>query len=250
MTSKAVTISTTGLPTAEKVGRLQVALAEFQETANNLIAQADRAEVTDSESYAKGGDLIKIARTQGSKAEDLRKEITSPFYNLYTLINKAFKPVTGEFDKVRTIVERKMVTWKRAEDARLREEAAKEARRLEEEALAQAEAETTEEDQNEVLEEATKVTEKLIEKARVGVTRGNYGSSTSSAKKYNTEVKNLRQFLAALPSALDDLDGLVLEQVVDLKRSGLNTLAQLMLKKGVKEISGAEFIESESLRIF
>jgi hypothetical protein len=250
MTTKAVTISTTGLPTAEKVGRLQVALAEFQETANNLIAQADRAVITDAQSYANGGDLIKIARTQGSKAEDLRKEITSPFYNLYTLINKAFKPVAGEFEKVRTTVERKMVTWKRAEDARLREEAAKEARRLEEEALAQAAAEVTEEDQNEILEEATKVTEKLIEKAKVGVTRGNYGSSTSGVKKYSTEVKNLRQFLAALPAVLDNLDTLELGQVVDLKKSGLNVLAKLMLEKGIKEIHGAEFIESEALRIF
>jgi hypothetical protein len=236
---------------AERVTKVEIDLTAYQSAAEELVAQAERAEITDAESYAKGGDLIKIARTQSNKAEDQRKELVGPYNKLVKWINGAFKVPKDRFTDARSIVETKMMKWKRAEDARLKKEAEEERKRLEAEALERAAAEKTEEAQDEVLDAAADAGEKVIDMAGVGLQRGNYGSSTGTKKRYNTEVVNLVLFVTFLVTGgLLKKVGVELASIVEFKKSGMNRLAELAFKAGVKDVPGAKFIESEDIRVY
>lgn len=237
----------TGALDLDRIGKIHVDITEFEETAAKLQEQADRAKIVDKETYAKGGDLIAITRRQAAKADELRKKLGTPFFQMHKFINGAFKPVETKFDAIRATVEKKMLVWKRAEDKRLRAEAEEKARRIEEEALEQATDDNELNEEN--LEAAIVAAQRTIEQGKVGVARGNYGSSTGSTKKYRTEVMNLHNFLTALPAMVDELTGIELAEIVELRKSGLNKLAQLMLKRGIESVGSAKFIEEESLRV-
>lgn len=236
----------------KKVVVLHVDLTKYSEAAENLIAQAERAEITDAESYAKGGDLISIARVQAAKAEDHRTDLVGPYNKMVKFINAAFKVPKEKFTDVRSIVETKMMTWKAAEDRMLRVAAEKERVKLEEEALARAALEKTEEAQDEVLEAAADAGEEIVEKAGVGLQRGDYGSSTGTRKTYETKITHPIDFLTALlqHEAAGNKRGIDLTSIVDFRKSGLNKLAEDSYKAGVRKMPGAEFIESEKIRVY
>jgi len=239
------------LPT-KKLSTVHVDITDLCEAAEKLQEMADRAEIKTAEDYAKGGDLIKISRTNHSKAEDLRKELSAPYHSLWKFINAQFKPVTASLDKVKTTIEKKMVTWKRAEDDRLAAIAKEEQDRIEAEALERAEAEKTEEGADEVMETAAAAVEKVEEKASVGIQRGNFGSSTGTRKVYTTNVSNQVEFLSALCAHIKDGNkrGIEIATIVDLKKSGLNSLAKDMSEAGVKKMPGAEFTVTDKIAVY
>lgn len=239
------------LPT-ERVAKVHVDITDITEAAVKLQEMADRAEIKTAEDYAKGGDLIKIARTNHQKAEDLRKELSAPYHKLWKFINDQFKPATSALDKVRATIEKKMVEWKREEDKRLAAEARKEQERIEAEALERAAAEKTEEGADEVMDTAAAAVDKIEEKASVGIQRGNYGSSTGSTKTYSTNVISYLDFLRALVKHIDEGNArnIDLGSIVDLRKSGMNKLAQDMINAGVKRMPGAEFIVTEKIRVY
>lgn len=236
----------------QRVGTLHVDLTTYSEEAENLIAQAKRAEVTDADSYAKGGDLISIARARAAKAEDHRTELVGPYNKMVKFINAAFKVPKEKFTDARSIVETKMMMWKRAEDEKLRKAAEEERKKLEAEALERAAAEKTEEAQDEVLDAAAEAGEEVIEKAGVGLQRGDYGSSTGTRKTYTTNIISHLDFLRALVQHIDagNKRNIDLGAVVDLRKSGLNKLAEDSYKAGVRKMPGAEFVESEKIRVY
>lgn len=240
------------LPKAERLETVTVDLVKYGEAAANLLDQAKRAEITDEESYAKGGDLISIARGQNKKVEDLRKELGAPFHAMWKFINGTFGITTGQFDAVKKEIEPKMLKWKRAEDKRLADIAREEAKKLEDEALARAALEKTEEGQDEVMEAAAEAAEVMVEKSGVALARGNYGSSTGTKKTYNTNVISYLDFLRALVKHIDDGNkrNIDLGSIVELRKSGLNALAKDMYAAGVKKMPGAEFVESEGIRVY
>lgn len=240
------------LPVAEKFEVVTADLTKAGEKAIALLEQAKRAEITDEETYAKGGDLIKIARTEASKVEDQRKELSGPYHAMWKFINGAFNLTGGQFDLVKKEIEPKMLAWKREEDKRLADIARAEAKVLEDEALARAALESTDEGQDEVLEEAAEAAVKVVENSGQKLARGNYGSSTGTRKTYRTNVISYLDFLRALVKHIDDgnVRGIELGALVDLKKGGLNKLAQDMLAVGVKKMPGAEFVESDSIRVY
>jgi hypothetical protein len=245
---------TKNLP-VKQVEQLTVDLTKFGEAAAELQAQADRAEIKTAEDYAKGGDLIKIARTQSSKVEDLRTTLVGPFNKLVKFINAECKKPKEAFKDVRSTIEKKMLVWKAEEDKRLKAEAEEERKRLEAEALARAEQEKTAEAQDEVLDAAADAGEEIVEKAGVGLARGNFGSSTGTKKKYTTNVINVSGFLGSLVQLADNGE-VELGSIVEFKKGGMNKLAEYMLTKRTAgkgktpKIPGAEFIESEDIRVY
>lgn len=252
MASKALVPVNLDEKTLKKAKGVTLSVVGYQEVAANLQAQADRAVIDSAESYATGGDLIKIARTEGSKVEDERKDIVGPFNKLVKFINAAYKTPKDAFAAARTTVETKMLVWKREEDKRIRAEAEKERVRLENEALARAELEKDDESQDEVLEAAAEAGEELVENAGLALQRGNFGSSTGTKKIYTTNVSNMQQFLGALIAHIEagNKRGIDLGALIEFKKSGMNKLAENCYKAGTKNMPGAEFVESENIRVY
>lgn len=232
----------------DKFESLSVSIVEFEDAAAALIEQAERAEITDEETYAKGGDLIKVARAHVAKAEQMRKELKAPVLAVSKMIEDSFKPLKTEFDKVRTTIEKKMAAWKAEEDKRRREEAEKRRREIEEEALRKAESAKSDEDQDKILSEAADAGKDIEDNSGVGLRRGMFGS-TGTRKTYSTEVTNMRDFLWSLLEQYDN-GNVELGAVIEFRKAGLNTLAKDMLERGVKALPGAKFIESESIRVY
>ena len=245
MTNEIATINLEGIKS------VSVDLTPHGEKAANMLAQAQRAEITDEETYAKGGDLIHIAATNVKKIEKMRKALADPLFAMKKFVDGQFKTVKDEFGKVRSEIEPKMLKWKRAEDEKLRVLARAEAKRIEDEALANAALEVEEEHQDEVMEAAAEATEKMVEKAQVQQTYGDYGSSTGTAKKYSTVVNHHLDFVRALVKHIDDGNArnIDLQDIVDLRKAGLNKLAKDMRAQKVKSMPGAEFLEEETLRV-
>lgn len=242
------------LPDKKGAEQFSLDVTKYEENATNLLAQAERAEITDEDSYAKGGDLARVAGQEKKKIEDRRKEFVGPFNKIVKTINDSCKPAKNDLDKAVSTVKGKMLAWKKAEDARRAEEARKEQERIEAEALARAEAAKTEEDQDAVMDAAAEASEQVVERSKVGVQRGGF-SSTSSQKKYYTNIIQTEAFLESL-LALSRNGEIEIGSIVDFRKAGLNQLAKYMRtervagKGKVESIPGAEFIEDESLRVF
>lgn len=236
----------------KKVETISVDLTRFSAAATELVEQAKRAEIKTADDYAKGGDLIKIANVQAKKVDEQRSELSGPFHKMWKFINGQFNATKDEFGEVRKTIEPKMLAWKKAEDEKLRKEAEAEAKRLEEEALERAALEQSDEGQDEVLEAAAEASQTMVENSGVKLQRGDYGSSTGTAKKYSTNIISYLDFVRALVDHIDkgNARNIELGSIIELRKAGLNTLAKDMRKAGVKKMPGAEFTEEDSLRVY
>jgi len=112
----------------------------YIENANNLLEQAKRAVISTAEDFAHLTDFVKINRSQKSSLEDSRKSLTQPLNDHVKWINDQYRPISQTLDESYKIMTDKGTTWKRAEDKRVREEAAETQRLADEQALKDAEA--------------------------------------------------------------------------------------------------------------
>ena len=231
-----------------EIAKVNVNISTFQVAAEKLQEQADRAEISDADSYATGGDLIKVSNSHKKKAEDRRKEITKPLNDLVKFLNGEFKPVTAAFDKVRSTIEKKMIVWQRQEEKRLAAEAEAERKRIEEEALERAAQESTDEAQEEVLESAAEAGAKVVEESGVGLKRGMYGS-TGTRKSYETVVVDSKKFLSTIIDLSKD-DEYLIGELIEFRKGGLNKLAKRMVEKNCNELPGAKFKEVKNVRVY
>jgi len=249
---KNITLYSNKLPSKEQLGQITLDLDKYLEAAENLVAQAKRAEIIDDESYAKGGDLINIGRTQSKKAEEERTTLVGPFNKLVKFINSAYKIPKERFTDSRTIIETKMLTWKAEEDKKLRAIAREEQKAIEAEALERAALEKTTEAQDEVMDQAAEAGVELVKTSGVGLKRGTYGSSTGTKKTYHTEVFNINWFLGALLANIANGNSreIDLNALIEFKKDGMNKFAQRMREAKVKGMPGADFIETDSIRVY
>ena len=247
-----LTLYSSKLPSIVKLNQVTIDLEKYMEAAENLIAQADRAEITDTDSYAKGGDLISIGRTQSKKAEDERTKLVGPFNKLVKFINSAYRLPKERFTDSRTIIETKMLKWKRAEDERLKAEAREEQKAIEAEALERAALEKSAEAQDEVMDQAAEAGKELVADADVGLQRGNFGSSTGTKKTYLIDVLDIDKFVIALVRHIDHGNerDVRLHEIIGFNKLAMNKFAERMYKAGVRKMPGAAFIESENIRVY
>lgn len=240
------------LPAVADTEKFTLKLTEVESAAKNLLAQANRAEIKDEETYAKGGDLVKIANTQKKGLDKKRMDFTKPFRDFTTAVNDACKAAGNDFDEAVSVIKKKMLDWKREEDKRRAEEARKERERLEAEALERAAAAGSEEDQEAILDTAAAAGEAVADRATVQTQYGSFGS-TGTRKIYRTDITDVAAFLHGLTSPeglafLAKLD-LPLGAIVDFRKAGLNQLAKLAREAGVTKASGAVFEEDETVSV-
>ncbi len=249
---KEIALYSSKLPSNVKLKQVSLDLTKYMEEAENLVAQADRAEITDADSYAKGGDLISIGRTRSKKVEDERLKIVGPFGKLVKFINTAYKLPKERFTDSRTIIETKMMKWKSAEDKMLRVAAEKERQALEAEALERAALEKTTEAQDEVMDQAADAGKELVKESGVGLQRGVYGSSTGTRKTYFTEVFNIKEFIGGLLAHIENGNKreIDLSALIEFKTGAMNKMAESLYRAGVKSMPGAKIIRAEKIRVY
>ncbi len=251
-TMKDITLYTSKFPKTAVLTGIKNKLEKYLEAGQNLVDQATRAEITDEDTYAKGGDLISIARAQSKKVEEERTELVGPFNKLVKFINSAYKLPKERFTDARSIIETKMLTWKRKEDEKLRKEAIEEAARVEAEALERAALEKTEAGQDEVLEAAGDAAKEIVEQSGVGLKRGDYGSSTGTRKFYSIEVANMAQFMGALLANIANGNSreIDLGALFTMNVGPTRKFAERLYKAGVRTMPGAKITEAENIRVY
>jgi hypothetical protein len=161
-------------------------------------AQVERAVIDSEEALAKAGDLYKFINNHIKKGEDARTGLVKPLNDHVKWINAQFKPVKEQLENVRGALKKKMDTYV-AEQRRIQEQAAAEAKKkAEEEALARAEKfeqEGNKEAAEAVVEAAASLPDTV---PKTDIARGNYNSSTSSRADWKGEVVDLKVMLGAI----------------------------------------------------
>lgn len=240
------------LPSNVELIQVNLDLEKYMEAAENLVQQAERAEIIDEATYATGGDLISIGRGQLKKAEADRTRLVGPLNKLVKFINGAYRLPKERFTDGRTIIEVKMLKWKRAEDEKLRIEADLQRQKIAAEALAAAEKEQEAEVQDEILTQAKDAMVLLKEEASVSLQHGDFGSSTGTKKTYSLEVFNLKIFLQSLIVHIDNGNKreIDLGALIETRKGGMNKLAERLFKAGVNNMPGAKVVETEGIRVY
>ena len=239
------------LPSNVELIQVNLDLEKYMEAAENLLQQAERAEITDEQTYATGGDLISIARGQSKKAEADRTRLVGPLNKLVKFINGAYRLPKDKLTEARGTVEAKMMTWKRAEDEKLRAKAEADRIALQVAALEAAAKAEEPEEKKDIFEQATAAIA-LTEDVGVGLTHGDFGSSTGTKKTYSVEVFNLKLFLQALIVHIDNGNQreIDLPALIEFRKGGMNKLAERLYKAGVRNMQGAKIVETEGIRVY
>ncbi len=200
---------------------LAMMVTELQTKADDLLAQAERAEVGDQKAYEKGTDFRKIVSGIKKRADDKRKELVEPSGRRVRTINAEFKKVKDTLDQADTAVKTKMLGWYSAEQQRIREENELKRKAAEETALAAAEK--VEEEGDASTAEAILNMASEVPKAddRPAIGRGELTGATSVASTVWTgRVDNIKHACRAIA------DGHLPVDTVTFSQSKLNALAR------------------------
>lgn len=126
-------------PTIQTPATLLTQSQPYVDNANSLKEQADRAKITDPDSFANATDFVKICQGQLKSLEDARKAITQPLNDHVKWINDQFRPIRQTIEAAKKTVSDRAATWKREDDKRIREEAETARKAAEEQAIKDAE---------------------------------------------------------------------------------------------------------------
>ncbi len=141
-------------------------LTGFRARMNDLLGQVERMEITSHDTYASGGDLVKIISNDLKKLNEQRMEDTKKPRQYVDWVNAEFKKITAPLVAADKAARTKMKTWADEEEARLREEERKAREKAEAEALAAAEKAA--EEQRKAEEAARKAREEAAELEAAG----------------------------------------------------------------------------------
>ncbi|HDK16971.1 MAG TPA: hypothetical protein ENG75_03395 [Nitrospirae bacterium] len=119
--------------------KLTEKLAPYHDTAENMLAQVSRAELTNMEDCSKLGDLAKLAKVQFKKLEDERKEWVTPLNEQVKKLNLLFKQQQAPFLEIEKTAKNIMGAFMAAEERRQAEIRRIEREKAEAEALIAAE---------------------------------------------------------------------------------------------------------------
>jgi len=90
---------------------LAVTITDLTTKANDLLAQADKAEIETQKNYETGTDYRKVVSGIRKRLEDKRKELVDPYGGRVRVINAEFKKVRDILDKADESVKTKMLLW-------------------------------------------------------------------------------------------------------------------------------------------
>ena len=210
--------------------KLTEKLAPYNDTAENMLAQVNRAELTNMEDVSKLGDLAKLAKVQFKKLEDDRKEWVTPLNEQVKKLNLLFKHQQAPFLEIEKTAKNIMGAFMAKEEKRQNEERERERKKAEEDALAAAEKASASGDEaqaDSILEESINAGDKTPDKQ---IARGDYGSTSSVRKTWQHKVVD--------PDLVPRKYMMVDESAV-----------KAAVKNGVREIPGIEIKEESSVVI-
>ena len=118
---------------------LAVTITDLTTKANDLLAQAGKAEIENQKHYETGTDYRKVVSGIRKRLEDKRKELVDPYGQRVRVVNAEFKKVRDILDNADGLVKSKMLLWYSAEQQRVREENERKRKEAEDTALAAAE---------------------------------------------------------------------------------------------------------------
>ena len=181
--------------TADLVGQLH----PFQEKANDLLAQADRAVIDSPEKADRGADFLKITKSAKRQLDDERKRLVEPYNRRIRTINGEFKKVTNQLDRAVDVANKKVLDFQLEQERKEREERERIEREAQERALEaaeEAEAEGKPEVADQILNLATdgEGPPEHRPKARGDLT----GATTSIRKTWTGEIFNVRHVCRAI----------------------------------------------------
>jgi hypothetical protein len=209
-------------------------LAEFNDNADQLLAQAERAVVDSDKTLANAGDLYRVIRGQESAAEEARKNLTAPVRKWVDLVNALFKTSQTTRSEAARLIKTKSDAFQRQrqEEARKAAEAAR--RAAEEQALRDAEIAAQANDAagvDTILEIGAQAAADIEKTAKPELVRGDYGSTVGVRKSVRGEVSNVHDFLIAV--AKGQIPGVLFSDLISFKQAGLNTLARKVEAEGI-----------------
>jgi len=201
---------------------LAATIQGYVEKAEDLLGQAERAEITNAELAGNGADFLKITKGTAKRLDEWRKGLVDPYNQRIKLVNAQVKTVRTVLEKATKIVNGKVLDYQLAaqkaqeeERQRLEAEAAEAAL----EAAVEAEESGDPAVADQILELAG---DAVTEPARAPTARGELtGASTSVRKTWTGRVDNLKHVCKAIA------DGHLPESLIkEISQSELNRLAR------------------------
>lgn len=224
-------------------GELGTQIVPFTNNANNLIDQAQRAEINDQETFDMSVDFIKICNAQLQRKEEMRKSLVKPLNDHVKWINDQFRPITEQLERAKKIMNDKATEYQVAEQKRIEEEAEAERKRQDDLALEQASeaAERGDQTTSEAILDVASETPEQPAKAPAG--RGSHtGASGSLRGQWKGEVVDVKAVCQAI------IDGKIPANVIkEFSRSELNKIAK---DHGTEEVfHGIKCYEDKSVTV-
>lgn len=215
----------------------------FTTNANNLMEQADRADIVGTEDFDRAVDHIKICQAQHNSAEDARKNLTAPLNNHVKWINAQFKPITDQLTKAKDLMKAKAAKWKVAEDKRIEEEAERARKEAEDQALkdAQEAADAGDDEKAEAI--MTSAADTPEDKTTAPTGRGTFtGASGGIRRTWVGECANVKEMCAAI------CDGVLPETIIkEFSKLEMNNYAKTVEKEGVS--NGIKITEKKDMAV-
>lgn len=225
-------------------GDLGTQVVPFTTNANSLVEQAERAVIDSQDTFDMSVDFIKICGQQVNSAEEMRTAIVKPLNDHVKWINDQFKPIKTRIEEARGIMQRKALTWKQAEDKRVRDEAEAERKRQEDLALeqaAEAEAAGDEKLAEAIVDVAVATPKPPVTRAPSG--RGSLtGASGGISARWKGTVVDVKAVCTAIANG--DLPNTVIKE---FSKQQLNIIAKAHGKTEVK--FGISIEEEQSLSV-
>lgn len=215
----------------------------FTTNANNLMEQAERAEIVGTEDFDRAVDHIKICQAQQNSAEEARKNLTAPLNNHVKWINQQFKPITDRLLAAKNLMKDKAGAWKVAEDKRIAEEEERARKEAEDQALkdAQEAADAGDDEKAEAIMTSAADTPEGKTTAPTG--RGTFtGASGGIRKTWSGEVADVKLVCAAI------CDGVLPEEIIkQFSQLELNKYAKAIKVEGVT--NGIKIVERKDMAV-
>lgn len=220
--------------------RLVPQLEPFKAAVTELEAQSERAVINSVDRYQSGSEFLSFCAMNWDQLEALRVSVKRPIDDYAKFIQSLFVPLQNRFTAAKKSVADKMLTFKKAEDARAA--AAQELiRRANEEAAlklaeeAQSKGDTS--GAHALLEVATMLPAPVVAPRLGG--RNSMGMSTGTTKRWVGTVENPMVLLKAI------IDGKVPISVIEWRQAELNKIAAGL--KVTATVNGIKMEQSETL---
>lgn len=220
--------------------RLVPQLEPFKLAVAELETQGARAVINSVDTYQRGSEFLSFCASNWDQMEVLRVAVKKPIDDYAKFIQSLFVPTQNRFTAIKNAVAAKMLTFKKAEDARVAAEQERIRKANEEAALklaAESESRGDTAGASALLEVATMMPVAYAAPRLGG--RNSMGKSTGTTKRWVGSVENPMVLLKAI------IDGKVPISVIEWRTAELNKIAAGL--RVTATVNGIKMEQSETL---